>query len=411
MSDLPDLGDAPRLKQYLSTLPSTTAESAEEMGVKPTTVKGYRERLRDHHDVSLDYERNGNEFVWFLDDDRAGQLRRMSTKAKQSVTREANQFRSDMEAAILRRLKRRDPLRTVPETTPEDEDLVLAFGDLHMGDVVNAGGTEVFNPRIAYGSVVELTRRTLKLRDLMGVMVDIRNIHVAWLGDMVTGETVYDGQAFDIELRMADQLAMAVECLTHQLETFAEHFENVTLTAVPGNHGMDQASYSSHQANQDLNAYRWVADRLHASGVDNVDFRISEGSHYMNRDIRGHRYHLRHGQDEQIHADATARSESDQRGLLHAHEFDVQVRGHYHSERKESVLNTADVETLPSPKPGDEFAERIGRPDCSDYRRLGKLWRVSDKRPMIAETTIDDIDMNLEELEIPTVDDVRARYN
>ncbi|PHQ43928.1 hypothetical protein Z052_01960 [Halorubrum sp. C191] len=349
--------------------------------------------------------------AYYLTGEDTENVRRLSTQAKSTITRRANEFRTEQEAAVLRRLKRREPLRATPDADPDAESLVVAFGDVHMGDLITAGGREVYNPRIAYGSVLEITRRTLEIKDMMESMTDIDTVHVLWLGDMVTGERVYDGQEYNITLLLADQLAMSVEVLTHQIETFSEHFDTVTVTAVPGNHGLDKASAKSQQANQDLNCYRWTVDRLHEAGVDNVDFRISNGGHYANREIRGHNYHIRHGQDEQIHADATARSEADQRGLLYAHDYDVQVRGHFHTSRQEEVLNTADVVTLPSPKPGDDFAERIGRPDVHEFRALGKLWRVSDRRPMAGVHKIDDIDMDLDALDVPSIDDIRQRYN
>jgi len=186
--------------------------------------------------------------------------------------------------------------------------------------------------------------------------------------------------------------------------------ETVTVTATLGNHGRDRGSYQSGQANQDLNCYRWLADRLRAGGHDNIDFHISGGEHSVTRDVRGHTYLHRHGQHEQVHAGATARSQADQRGLLYANDFDVQVRGHYHQERKESVLNAADVVTTPSPKPGDQFAELIGQPDCSEHRRLAKVWRVSDKRAMIGETTIDDIERDVSDAKVPTIEEIRDRY-
>jgi len=419
MTDIPDLTD--RQREFLSQLHGNGASTptiADALGVKPTTVEGIRNRVRERleesdADVSLEYDRDTNK--WYLVGQDKADVRRLSTKAKQTITKEANEFRTDMEEAIIRRLERREPLRAIPDPTPESEDLVIAFGDIHVGDSVQVYDregekTEVYNPKIAYGSVLEITQRALKIKRMMESMVDFDDVHVFWTGDMVTGMDVYNGQAFKIKMGLADQLAYGVEMLTHQIATLAEHFNTVTVTAVPGNHGLDRGSYSSGQANQDLNCYRWVADRLVERGLDNVDYRISEGEHSIGRELRGHFYHLRHGQNEQVHVDATARSQADQRGLLYATDFDVQIRGHYHKEREESVLNVADVVTCPSPKPGGEFAEIIGQPDCSDYRRLGKVWRVSDKRPKAGVHTIDDIDMDLDALDIPDLEDVRARY-
>lgn len=408
---LPDLTD--RQLEFISYLPASTPEIADEMRIEHTSVENHRHRIGRKFDdadtdASLEYDRSANQ--WYLVGDAAPSVRRLSTQAKQSITRDVNEYRTEMEAAILRRLERREPLRAIPDPEPGTQDLVVAMGDVHVGDSVEANGREVYNPKIAAASVLEVTRKVLVLKERLSPVTEFNDIHVVWTGDMVTGMDVYKGQAFKIKLGLSDQLALAVEVLTHQIDTFSEHFDTVTVSAVPGNHGLDRSSYSSGQANQDLNAYRWVADRLLDAGIDNVDFHISEGEHSINREIRGHNYHLRHGQAEQTHVDATARSQADQRGLLYATDFDIQIRGHYHQERTESVLNAADVFTTPSPKPGDEFAEMIGQPDCSEHRRLAKVWRIDDKRASFGIHTIDDIDLEMDALDVPTIDDIRRRW-
>ncbi len=407
---LPDLPDTHR--ELLSDLPATANELAETFSLSPSGVRSRINRIREKlEDSDADAALKHDGEAYYLAGEDTTNIRRLSTQAKSTKTRRANEYRTEVEAAILRRLKRRGALEDYHSPDPGSEDMALAFGDVHMGDVVRSNGRDVYNPQIAYASILELTRKALEIRDKDGELFDIDNIHLFWLGDMVTGEQIYNRQGYNIRALMADQLTMAVEALTTQVTTLAEEFEHVTVTAVPGNHGLDHASSKSQQANQDLNAYRWTVDRLIDRGIDNVDFRISQGGHYVNREVRGHRYHIRHGQDEQVHADATARSQADQRGILHSHDFDVQIRGHWHTKREEEVLSSADVITLPSPKPGGDFAERIGRPDISARRRLGQLWRLDDKRPITASYTIDDLDMDLDDLDAPTLNEMRGRYN
>lgn len=411
-------GETPELterqREYVSHLPASTPAIADAMGIAQTSVEDHRNAIKEKLEGSdtnarLEYDRSSNQ--WALVGEHSGSVRRLSTQAKQTITKRANEYRTEMEARLLRRLPDDvEPLTAIPQPTPGTEDMVLAFGDLHIGDSVETEHGEVFNPLVAAKDCLAITRRTLQVREMLGAMVDIENIHVFYNGDMITGMDVYDGQAFKIKMGLADQLALGVELLWQQLTTFANEFETVTVTCTLGNHGRDRGSYSSEQANQDLNCYRWLADRLRAAGHENIDFHISGGEHSVTRDVRGHTYLHRHGQHEQVHADATARSQADQRGLLYANDFDVQIRGHYHQERKESVLNAADVVTTPSPKPGDEFAELIGQPDCSEHRRLAKVWRVSDKRPMIGETTIDDIGRDIPDGAVPTLGEVRERY-
>jgi len=110
--DTPNLSDAPRLKEYLSLLPISTPDAAEEMGVEQTTVEDYRNRLQDTHGVDLAYDRDANQ--WFLADDRATQLRTLSTRTKQSITREVTELIEDEKRTLMRRLRRTDPLQAAP---------------------------------------------------------------------------------------------------------------------------------------------------------------------------------------------------------------------------------------------------------------------------------------------------------
>jgi len=65
----PDLSDAPALAQFYDLLPCSTAEASKELDVATTTVEGYRNRLRETHDVELEYDRAEN--IWRVVDTAA----------------------------------------------------------------------------------------------------------------------------------------------------------------------------------------------------------------------------------------------------------------------------------------------------------------------------------------------------
>jgi len=380
---------------------------ASRMKLTESGAKSLITRTRDAG-VNIKYDREAN--VYHLVDEP--EARRLSTKAKGTITREANEFRTEQEDAILRRLKRKEPLVAQQDTTKGNEDMVVAMGDVHIGDVVeNERGEEIYNPKIAAASVQHVTQKVLNLKKFQENLVDFDSCHLLWIGDMLTGEGVYNGQAYHTKLQLADQLSLTVEVLLQQAESLAQEFDSLHITAVPGNHGKIRSSYTSGQANMDLVAYRWVTDRLIDRGYDNIQFNVGEAKHYRNHKLRDGEWnlHVRHGHDEQIHVDATARSQADARGMVHKHDLDGLVRGHYHTHREEDILNQYPAITLPSGKPGSEFAERIGRPDCSDKRKLAVTWRTSDKRFKTGNYVIDDLDLNMNEVDIPSIEDIRRR--
>jgi len=303
-----------------------------------------------------------------------------------------------MERALLRRMKNKPALVASQNPAPGNEDMVLHLTDTHMGDVVeNERGEEVYNSEICEQYIEHVTQKTLDLAETMGQMTEFDTIHVVWGGDMLTNENIYDGQAFDIELMLKDQMARIVDALTQQAISLANYFDTVQIVAQPGNHGKTRASGVSKQANMDLLAYRWIQDRLTDLGVTNVNFLEAEATWYRTFQMRDGKWRAmaRHGQDSMQHVDATSRSESDWRGWKIAHDYDIAYRGHYHEARREPVMGVWDVMEAPSMKPDDDFAERIGESPGDGYvQRLAVLHGVSDDRPKTWEFVVDDADMD-----------------
>jgi hypothetical protein len=381
-----------RQAHLVHALPGTTDDLAEELNIAPSTVRDHLMRVREE-EVEIQRDENG---VWHLVDE--SKVRRVSTKHTGTKTREANQYATEMEATILRRLEPKEPLVASQEPTTGHEDVVVHLTDTHMGDVVeNERGRDVFNPSICQDQIETFTEKALSLVERMRTHTEFDTCHLLWGGDMLTNENIYDGQAFDIELLLGEQMVATTEALVQQAISFAEEFDTVQVVAQPGNHGKTRASGVSKQANMDLLAYRWIQDRLHDRGVDNVNFLESEATWYRNFEMRGGTWsgHLRHGQDSLVHADATAASSRDWRGWREAHRFDVAYRGHHHQSRVETIMNQYPVIMSPSMKPGSEFAERIGQPDVGVIQKLGTVHGVSDTRPLTWLYVVDNAGVDL----------------
>ena len=383
-----DLSDAPRLRELLTLLPASTQEIAESMDVATTTVESYRNRLQDAHDVGLEYDREANK--WYLADEQAAKLRRISTKHKQSKTREANELIEAEESVLLRRLNHNEPLSAPPRSEPSHETFCAVLGDLHFGDLVEADdGTVLYDTETARDAVRTYAEQCLKIAEMQSELVDFDDCYLFLLGDIATGMAVYEGQHHHIESHLADQVSAGVDALHELVVTLADRFETVQVRAVLGNHGTDRAA-ASRGANTDLIVYRWLDDALRRDDVDNVDIDIAEATHHLNTQVRDWRFHVRHGQDGQRHVDKTAASGRDWRGWLEAHGFDVALRGHWHDPSVDYVLNRYPVFTAPSPKPGAEFIERMGHPDVSERKHLGWAFGTSDDRRTTFEYLIDD---------------------
>jgi len=383
--DLPDLTD--RQEELIAHLPAATSELATHLDVQPTTVEDHREAIREKG-VDLEYDREANK--WYLADERAPKLRRVSTKHKATKTREANELIEAEESILLRRLERTDPLSVPPRDEPSRETFCAVLGDLHFGDLVEADdGTILYDMDQARDAVATYAEQLLKIRRMQSELVDFDDCYLFLLGDIATGEAIYEGQHHDIEAHLGDQVTAAVQSLYDLIVTLADAFATVQVRAVLGNHGTTRAS-ASRGANTDLIVYRWLDDALRRDSVDCVDMEIAEATHHLDTTVRDWDVHVRHGQDGQRHVDKTAASGRDWRGWREAHGFDLALRGHWHDPSVDYVLNRYPVFTAPSPKPGGEFIERLDHPDVSRRKHLGWVFGSSDDRRTTFEYLIGD---------------------
>lgn len=385
MTDTPDLPE--RQQELIARLPASTPELADAMDVTETTIESYRNAIRDKG-VDLRYDREANR--WFLADERAPQLRRVSTKHKATKTREANELIEAEESVLLRRLRRTDPAQTPPRSAPSHETFCAVLGDLHFGDLVEADdGRVLYDMDQARDAVETYGKQLLKIAEMQSELVDFDDCYLFLLGDIATGEAIYEGQHHDIEAHLGDQVTAAVKSLHELCVTLAARFDTLQIRAVLGNHGTTRAS-ASRGANTDLIVYRWLQDALRRDNVESVDIEIAESTHHLDTQVRDWSVHVRHGQDGQRHVDKTAASGRDWRGWRDAHGFDIALRGHWHDPSVDYVLNRYPVITAPSPKPGSEFIERLGHPDVKRRKHLGWCFGSSDGRRTTFEYLIDD---------------------
>lgn len=380
-----------RQRELLHHLPASGPELAERLGVTTSTIHDHVADIRSKG-VHLPYdEENG---VYAVPD--SPKMRRVSSKNTGQKTKEANDFVTAVEKTVLRRLKGKDELIAPQKPDAGNEDMVLHITDLHIGDVVEDQlGNVIYNTEISVDVMDHITQKTLDLRNLMGNVAEFDTVHVLYGGDMITNENIYDGQAYDIESMLADQMTDAVNAMTRQIKSFSEHFETVNVICQPGNHGKTRASGVSKQANMDLVCYRWVDDRLRESDYDNINFVTAEATWFRTFGLRGGKWKgfLTHGQDSLEHI-GTSSGRNRWRGWLNEQDFDIGYRGHYHESKREPIQNGPMVYESPSPKPADEWTSRIGKGSVEPpHKRLATVHGVSDTRPVTWEFVIDDSGM------------------
>lgn len=325
-------------------LPATSKEIADDLGVTVSYVWDIAQNLRRK---GLDVSQNskGEYFVPGLhESERAPsytEARRMTSESKATKTRKAKKFLTDLEAVLQRRLEHTEPATFdggIPRTDGS-QDLIIPRSDDHFGQVIiNEDGNEVFNSEIAEQRVQRIFDETMATAEQKRAMgVDFDAVHLLLLGDIVTNEAIYDGQAHEIDENIQEQIARASRVYTEAIAELAESFPYVQVIATGGNHGEFRTGGASQGANADDILYDALDLATRSAGYENVQFVQSKAAHYVNGQIRGWNVHMRHGHDASLeHIGTSAGKQRWQQWLLD-HDFDVAFRGHYHNLKEEPV--------------------------------------------------------------------------
>jgi len=384
-----------RQAEFIDCLPASTQQIATQLGISKSTVSDHKASLVDMGvDVRKDKEAN----QWFLASG-GQQLRSISTRHKQSITKEATGLIEEEKKTLMRRLRRTEPLQADPVEGKGTETFNLILSDLHFGDVVekefwddDAGEYQthkLYSSDIAANLIQRFAEKALSIKRMMESTVTFDDCTLYILGDIATGDGIYEGQWKHIDQGLNEQVEQSVSALYQLCVTLAEEFETLQIRAIPGNHGTDKPS-AAIGANTDVLTYGWLDDRLRDSGYDNVDYKYAEARNQLNTTVRGWKVHLRHGDNSRPHVDKTSKSRADWRGWQNETSFDLSMKGHHHSPNYTKVLNKYPVFSAPSPKPGSDFASRIGSPDVSVRRDLGWVFGMSSDRPVTWQFLLDD---------------------
>lgn len=282
---------------------------------------------------------------------------RTDSKTKQSITRETKEFVKRLEDEIKEARNEYGPLepsRGRPETD-NGFDIVLHRTDDHFGDIVEREGEVIFSSDIAEERAIDCFDQAITMAENRTGNVDTFNLLLG--GDMVTNETVYPSQTFEIDETIENQLERASRVYFSQIEKLSEEFPFVQVVCQHGNHA-DMGKGTSKHANVDDLFYNRLEMMCSTASLENVTFVKSDGENYTNFSMRGYRGHLRHGHNVNTHI-GTSSPQSTWRGFLYNHDFDIAYRGHYHNHKIEHVSGKP-VIMAPAFKPCNDFEEKQG---------------------------------------------------
>lgn len=361
-------------KEVLDRLPSKRRDIADDLDI---TIRATRYRMDALEEKGYEFTRD-SEGVWDVHDEPEDIERkdtepwRIDSYSKAQATKEVHNELTEMEQEVKEALSKVEPVKSYHSTDSSSSTLFLPHSDAHIGAVVESRhGVDYYSADEARDSIEEYFDRGISAAKNRG---DVEDVVVNINGDCLDGEGVYPGQRHEQEDNLRDQLRKAGNIYIEQLTKLAEEFQHVSVYCVPGNHG-DISKRST--TNADMMLYDFVETAVAYSQYENIHIEKAGAGGFLNANIRGWNFHLRHGQDYLEHVGT---SSGIRRALnwLSQYDFDVGIRSHYHSVKYEPVADETPVVMTGSPAPPSTFAES----KAADGGKCGVYWFVTDDTPI-----------------------------
>jgi len=236
--------------------------------------------------------------------------------------------------------------------TAEGISPILCLSDLHFGEVIEVNGLQTFNVEIAKERFDSVIDKAIETRELDCYEVD--EFIVLLAGDIIDGELIYPGHAFETDGDAYKQLQIAIKHIWKGLVRLSEVFGVVRVHCVAGNHGRASRLHSQ-MSNWDNVLY--LSLQLMASIQTKYDIEVHV-PHQMWTDfnVRDWRVHSRHIGVTQA---ATAGPGRKVMTWLDQHDAQLFFYGHYHNPEMYSSGYRRIFKNGSLP-PANDFAERLG---------------------------------------------------
>jgi len=281
------------------------------------------------------------------------EAQRNTQAAKQTITNKATNYLAQLEHEV----KSADTNSTEfeePDYESNGFTAIIHETDSHFsahvknrrGDVIYDTDTAVLQTREAFSWYADqIHARPGNLDDIVILLG----------GDLLEGEDIYESQAHEIRKSLDDQIKAARRAYFEEIKWLKELFGvPIKIVCVSGNHG-DLGTTSG--ANADDIIYSMLEDMINLSDIGGVKFVKSDRSDYTTFNYRNWKGYLTHGENRRGHI-GTSSPQSDWLAIKDEFGFDAAWRGHYHTQKRETV-NGAPVYMTNSRKPGDDYTDTL----------------------------------------------------
>lgn len=194
--------------------------------------------------------------------------------------------------------KQLPPQRTLKKQTVIEEDLVLHLSDGHHDQIVTleeTGELEQYDFLISCARAERLVDTVIEHSQEHLPNYNFRNLWILANGDHTSGEIHGHEKRSYFRNQMKNTLAIG-QLHALMIRDLSPYFDSIYCVYVPGNHGRRTVKKDHYGAHENWDYMVAKTTELWCRDLDNVGFSIPN-AFSVNIDIRGHGFHMCHGDD------------------------------------------------------------------------------------------------------------------
>lgn len=266
----------------------------------------------------------------------------------------------------------------------KEEYSVLDLSDVHYGMINEVFDSNVGVKRVTYNTeifkkeMVSLYNSVGQIHELLSSAYKLRKLYINVLGDIITNDRIFKGQAFHIEGCVGKQLDEVSVYLITFINNLLRFYEVIEVNAVVGNHGRSSDNYKTDEPVE--NNFEWHLYRIIQRAFEN-DRRVkvivpTSYEHLVN--VGPWKHLIAHG--DKMRGSSKSYIERQVKDLIvNVGNFDVLDMGHFHFCGKTPVGEAVSVMHNGCWIEKDDYAFRVFKQysipaqhfyGCNDKRKL-----------------------------------------
>ena len=221
-----------------------------------------------------------------------------------------------------------------------EEYSILDISDIHLG-VINkvfdtGAGKEIvtYNYDIFQKELEGLRQSIFEIHGLLSHAYNLKHLYINILGDMLTNDRIFEGQVFNIDRCVGQQLWDSVTHLVNFINDMKHIYQKITVTCVVGNHGRSTPNYVDEPTENNFEYHLYKVIQKAFDKDERVEI-IVPNTRSTIVEIGGHKHLLMHG--DSFRGSGRNMESKVEKMYVNVGGFSVIDMGHFHNCKEDNI--------------------------------------------------------------------------